>query len=388
VIALTSLRGAAQAASDWPAQADLASVATELGRRPPLVAAADCRSLRDRLTEVAAGRGFLVQAGDCAELFDEVSAHTTTRKAAQLAELADLVEARSGLPAVSVGRIAGQFAKPRSHQTETGPGDLELPVYRGDAVNGAAATPAARRPDPRRMLTAYDKSAVVLGHLAGSYPTVYASHEALLLPYETALLRTDAATGSRYGSSAHLLWVGERTRQPDGPWVELLAEVANPVAVKLGPTATPADVTALLRRLNPAGEPGRLVFIARIGADRVADVLPDLVAAAGTAQPVWICDPMHGNTVRHPDGRKTRALADILADVSGFVRVLRGAGGHPGGIHLETSPDDVTECVGSRADIAGASLPRYWTGCDPRLNPGQARAVVAAFVEALDSCSG
>ncbi|MGC9665112.1 3-deoxy-7-phosphoheptulonate synthase [Planosporangium sp. 12N6] len=373
--------GTAAIHAGWPSATAVAAVTAELRRRPPLVAYADCAALTGRLARVADGGGHVLQAGDCAELFAEVSAAGTARKIVQLHDLASAVTRATRVPVVRIGRLAGQFAKPRSRATVPGPGGEPLPAYRGDAVNDLVPTPAARTPDPRRMLTAYDRSAEVLGHLAGG--PIYTSHEALLCEYEEALARLDPATGVRYGSSAHLLWVGDRSRQVDGPHVDLLARVANPVAVKLGPTATAHDVAALVERLDPDRAPGRLVLVARLGAGAVVDLLPPLVEAArtGGARPVWLCDPMHANTVSTPDGRKTRPVDDVVREVTGFVGVLRAAGVHPGGLHLETSPDDVTECVEARADLpAAAALPRYRTACDPRLNPGQARRVVEAFV--------
>jgi 3-deoxy-7-phosphoheptulonate synthase len=367
----------------WPSPGQLDEVLTKLRRRAPLVPFARCRALQRELERVAAGDAFLVQAGDCAELFAEVSERTSMRKATQLGELSRLVAEATGRGAVAVGRIAGQFAKPRSGAVECRAGKA-LPVFRGDSVNSRTPTAAARRPDAQRLLTAYDKAAQTLGHLADL--PVFTSHEALLLEYEEALVRVDERTGARYASSADLLWVGERTRQVGGPHVDLLAAIANPVAVKLGPTATPADVVALVNRLDPARRPGRLVFVARLGAARVRSVLPDLAEAARSAgaRPLWVCDPMHGNTVRIAGGRKTRTVDDVIDDVVGFVHVLRAAGVHPGGIHLETTPDPVTECVETPSEaLTPRHLPRYWTGCDPRLNPGQARRVTAAFAAAV-----
>jgi 3-deoxy-7-phosphoheptulonate synthase len=367
----------------WPSAVQLGGALTELRRRAPLVRFDRCRALRQQLERVAAGDAFLVQAGDCAELFAEVSARTSMRKAAQLHELSRLVAETTGRHAVAVGRIAGQFAKPRSSAIEYRAGK-PLPVYRGDAVNSRTTTAAARRADAQRLLTAYDKAAETLGHLADL--PLFTSHEALLLEYEEALVRVDGQTGARYASSADLLWVGERTRQISGPHVELLAAIANPIAVKLGPTATPRDVVALVNRLDPGRLPGRLVFVARLGASRVRSVLPGLVEAARSAgaQPIWICDPMHGNTVRIAGGRKTRTVDDVIDDVVGFVRALRAAGVHPAGIHLETTPDPVTECVETLSQsLTPRHLPRYWTGCDPRLNPEQARRVTAAFAAAV-----
>ncbi|WP_043632444.1 3-deoxy-7-phosphoheptulonate synthase [Nonomuraea candida] len=373
---------------DWSAGGDLAAVVAELARRPALVSFAATRALRERLAEVATGGGLVLHAGDCAELFAEVLPGLVARKAAQLAELATILAGVAG-PAgtVVVGRIAGQFAKPRSHPTEAAADGTRVPIYMGDAVNGLAATPHARTPRPGRLLLAYDKSAEVLAHLAAArtpHP-VFTSHEALLHPYEEPLVRPAGIAGTAYASSAHLLWVGERTRQADGPHVALAARIANPVAVKLGPSARPQDVTALVEALDPGREPGRLAFVTRLGAGRVAESLPGLLAAArrAGARPLWLCDPMHGNTERH-GGYKIRVVDRVVAEARSFVRLARRHGVRPAGLHLEITPDDVAECL----DHAGRPLPgidpsRYRTGCDPRLNPEQARRVVTAFAREL-----
>ncbi|WP_405015701.1 3-deoxy-7-phosphoheptulonate synthase [Kitasatospora sp. NBC_00070] len=366
----------------WPETRAVEQVTARLRELPPLVGLEDCLELRRRLAEVAAGRAHLVQGGDCAELFAEVSTHTVRRKAAQLGELADLVAVGTGRPTVPVGRIAGQFAKPRSEPFEPGPLGERLPVYRGDAVNSPPATAEARMPDPGRLLTAHRLSAEINRQLdaeAAAGRRVFTSHEALLLDYELPLTRGLGAL--RHNASAHLLWIGERTRQPAGRHVAALADTANPVAVKLGPTSTAEDLAELAAVLDPERIPGRLSFVLRFGADRVESVLPGLVRAAAEAglRPAWICDPMHGNTERSPAGRKIRRMTNVLAEIRAFTRVLRSLGEHPGGIHLELTPDDVTECVSDHHDAA--EQPRYWTACDPRLNPGQARLAVATFAE-------
>lgn len=378
----------------WSSPRALARVTAELRDRAPLVRFRDCLRARDQLARAAAGKLLVLQAGDCAELFADVSQHTTACKVMQLSELAQLLSATTGLPVLRIGRIAGQFAKPRSQPVErTADGSL-LPVYRGDAVNSLGCTAAARIADPRRMLAAYDKSELVLRHLVAHQPNdkgevIYTSHEAFLVEYEEPLIRRDPQTGMRYGASAHLLWAGDRTRHADGPHVGLLARIANPVAVKLGPSATPAAVAALVGRLNPNREPGRLTLIARLGADGVGRLLPPLVAAARACggRPTWVCDPMHGNTVRTGADCKIRALDDIIGEVVSFTRVLAAAGEQPGGIHLEVTPYDVTECVARREQaLSDLTLPRYWTACDPRLNPDQARQVVSAFARELRAC--
>jgi 3-deoxy-7-phosphoheptulonate synthase len=377
--------------ASWPARDLLGPVAVELAAKPPLVHIAGCLDLRAHLAKVAQAEAIVLQGGDCAELFAEVSCAATAAKAAQLHALGTLLERGTALPAIRIGRLAGQFAKPRSQPMELGPDGTALRAYYGDAVNGLEANLEARTPDPARMLLAYAKSAEVIAHLrqygdSTASPPLYTSHEALLCEYEYPLIRQDPASGLSYGSSAHLLWVGHRTRDPFGEHVSLLARLANPVAVKLGPGVTAEDVTVLVDRLDPEREPGRLAFIARFGADRVDDLLPSLVAAARAAgaQPVWLCDPMHENTLRTDSGRKTRLVSMVRREVIGFVRVLRSMRVHPGGLHLELSPHDVTECIGpSGESLSDALLPRYRSACDPRLNPAQAYEVVNTFIEEL-----
>ncbi|GAA2591881.1 phenazine biosynthesis protein PhzC [Winogradskya consettensis] len=366
----------------WPATSDPDAVVALLEQRAPLVGYERCRALHDELAEVAEGRAVVVQGGDCAEMFTDMSAASTRRKAEQLIALGAALTASTGRRAVHIGRIAGQFAKPRSHATEPGPDGEPLPVYRGDAVNALTPTIESRTADPWRMLTAYDLAADVLAALPGD---VYASHEMLLADYEQPLIRHDAATGARYGTSGHLLWAGHRTRDPYGPQISMLAGIANPVAVKLGPGLTPADLAVLIDRLDPARTPGRLTLIARFGADDIRRKLPALAETVrrSGARPVWLSDPMHGNTVRTRDGRKTRVVDDMADEVTGFAEVLLAAGSHPGGLHLELSPDDVTECVATRAEVATAALPRYRTACDPRLNPAQARTLLSAYAAAV-----
>jgi 3-deoxy-7-phosphoheptulonate synthase len=374
----------------WPSAGAARAVAGALAGRPPLVDLASCQALHDRLADAALGRALVVQAGDCAERFHEVSPRSTRRKRGQLTALGRLTTEHTGLPAVLVGRMAGQFAKPRSCPTEPGPDGTPIAVYRGDAVNDAAPDPLARVADPRRMLAAYAHSAAVLDHLAGhprSAARVWVSHEALLPEYEQPLVRLDPATGTRYASSGHLLWAGARTRSPRGQQVRMLAGVANPIGVKLGPETTAAELTELIETLDPRRLPGRLVLIPRLGHARVHDVLPRLAAAAaGTgARPVWLCDPAHGNTIKLADGRKVRVVTQLVAEVRGFVAALAAAGQRPGGLHLEATPDRVTECVAGEADLAGGNpvLPRYTSACDPRLSPVQARQVTLAFLAAL-----
>ncbi|MEU9886089.1 class II 3-deoxy-7-phosphoheptulonate synthase [Sphaerisporangium sp. NPDC051011] len=411
---------------DWPDRSALEAVVAELQGMPPLVFAGECDELKDRLAAVARGEAFVLQGGDCAETFAGATADNVRNKLKTLLQMAIVLTYAGRVPVVKIGRVAGQFAKPRSKPTETR-GELALPAYRGDMVNGFDFTPEARTPDPGRLLRAYHSSAVTLNlaraFTKGGYADLrqvhawnqdfvaespagrryeqlareidqalafmhacradpeefhtvefYSSHEALILDYDRALTRVDSRTGLPYDVSAHMVWIGERTRQLDGAHIEFFSRIRNPIGVKLGPSTTPEDALALIERLNPADEPGRLTFIARMGASRVRDALPPLVekVQASGAQVVWICDPMHGNTFEAPSGHKTRHLDDVLDEVAGFFEVHRALGTHPGGIHIEFTGDDVTECVGGGHAIVEEDLAlRYETACDPRLNRGQ-----------------
>jgi 3-deoxy-7-phosphoheptulonate synthase len=411
---------------DWPDGERLRSVVRELEKLPPLVFAGECDQLKERLAAVAKGEAFLLQGGDCAETFAGTTADGVRGKLRTLLQMAVVLTYAASVPVVKVGRMAGQFAKPRSAPTERRDG-VELPVYRGDAVNGLAFTAEARRSDPGRLLDAYHCSAVTLNlcrafanggyadvrqvhawnqdfvahspagqryerlageidraiafmHACGADPeemrTVefYSSHEALLLDYERALTRIDSRTKTPYDVSAHLLWIGERTRAIDGGHVEWARGIRNPLAVKLGPTTSATEVLALIDALDPNREPGRLTLITRMGAGLIRDALPPLVerVTAHGAQVAWVCDPMHGNTFETPGGQKTRRFDDVLAEVAGFFEVHRALGTHPGGIHIEFSGDDVTECVGGGQHVAESDLiHRYETACDPRLNRSQ-----------------
>jgi 3-deoxy-7-phosphoheptulonate synthase len=411
---------------DWADPTEVSAVAAEIAKQPPLVFAGECDQLKDRLAAVARGEAFVLQGGDCAETFSGSNADAVRNKLETLLQMALVLTYAASVPVVKIGRMAGQFAKPRSRPTESRDG-IELPAYRGDAVNGFDFDPEARRPDAARMLQAYHCSAVTLNltrafthggyadlHQAHAWNRdfvaespagaryeqlvgeidralafmnacgvdpeelhgveLYSSHEALLLEYERALTRTDSRTGLPYDVSAHLLWVGERTRDLDGAHVEFLRHVRNPIAVKLGPTAAPDDALALIELLNPEHEPGRLTFITRMGADKVRDVLPPLVeAVTGHGSPVaWVCDPMHGNTFEAPSGHKTRRVDHVLEEVAGFFEVHRALGTHPGGVHVEFTGEDVTECVGGGHEVGEADLhQRYETVCDPRLNRRQ-----------------
>ncbi|MFB9463410.1 3-deoxy-7-phosphoheptulonate synthase [Streptomyces cinereospinus] len=373
---------------DWTRWDDLDRVLGELARRPALVSEETTAALREELAFVARGTAFVIQAGDCAELFSDSGPERIRAKATALHALGDLFESLTKIPVVRIGRLAGQYAKPRSNSWEELPDGTRVPVYRGDAVNGAEATASARQPDPHRLLRAYELAQRALAELrtapprSGSMTAVlaptYISHEALLLEYEHALLRADAR-GGRYASSAPFLWIGERTRQPDHAHIDLAATVSNPIGVKVGPDASPADVTALLDRLNPANQPGRLTLIVRMGAERIGTALPALLGGLGprAAEAVWMTDPMHGNTRTTAAGQKSRVLTDILTEVETFFGVMSAHGLHAGGLHLESAPDDVTECVLRTEDLAvDTPLPRYESACDPRLNPAQAEEVV------------
>jgi 3-deoxy-7-phosphoheptulonate synthase len=429
----------------WPDPAEVRRVGGVLAELPPLVAAAECDRLRSHLADVAQGKAFLLQGGDCAETFKSVSARQVRDKVRVLLQMAVVLMYGASLPVVKVGRIAGQYAKPRSANLEivrTPDGPIELPSYRGDAVNDIARTVEARTPDPARMIAAYDHAARTLnlvrmfsrGGLADlrkvhawnadfvqrspaglRYEAIateidralafmqacgvdldaegtvhgvelFASHEALLLEYEAALTRYDDESNRVYDLSGHLLWIGDRTRQLDGAHVALLAHVANPIAVKIGPTASPEEVAALVERLDPEGTPGRLTLISRMGAERVREVLPPIVQKVQTTgrQVVWVCDPMHGNTRESAGGLKTRHFDDVVAEVTGFFAVHRSLGTLPGGLHVELTGDDVTECLGGAEDILDADLAgRYETACDPRLNAGQSLELAFQVAEML-----
>jgi 3-deoxy-7-phosphoheptulonate synthase len=370
----------------WDDERLVERVRAVLANSTPLVRAEDARLLRSLLARVAAGEAYVVQSGDCAEDPAESTPWHVRRKCAVLDLLAGTMKLATDKPVLRVGRIAGQFAKPRSGAVER-VGGVDLPVYRGHMVNRPEPDPESRRPDPLRILTCYMAAREIMAQLgwcgeaagwATAYPEtpVWTSHEALLLDYELPMVRT-LGDGLRWLASTHWPWIGERTRQLDGPHVALLAEVANPIACKIGPTATPDEISALCERLDPRREPGRLTLIARMGADLVVDRLPQLVEAVRSAghPAIWLCDPMHGNTVLQPDGGKVRLMEVIAREVAAFRQVLARTGGVAGGLHLETTPDDVSECVaaGSEPGARRTSL------CDPRLNPRQAASIVSAW---------
>ncbi|MFE2102638.1 3-deoxy-7-phosphoheptulonate synthase [Streptomyces sp. NPDC059468] len=377
---------------EWNDLSQVQRVREILSSRPPLVRVDDVHTLRSLLASVAAGEAHVVQAGDCAEDPEECTAEHVRRKSAVLGLLATTLKMVTGKPVLRVGRIAGQFAKPRSNSFEQ-VGELVLPVYRGHMVNGPEPDLESRQPDPLRILTGYMAAGDIVDHLGWRAPAlrawpsieplVWTSHEALLLDYEVPMIR-EVGDGRRWLGSTHWPWIGERTRQLDGAHVELLADVVNPVACKVGPSMTVEEITSLCERLDPLREPGRLTLIARMGADVVSDRLRPLVAAVRSAghPAIWLCDPMHGNTVTALDGRKTRFLTTLAREVAGFRQAVAAAGGVAGGLHLETTPDDVTECVAD-ASALGSVTGRHTTFCDPRLNSRQAVSLVTAWSDAL-----
>ncbi|MEU1328648.1 3-deoxy-7-phosphoheptulonate synthase [Streptomyces sp. NPDC005865] len=386
VIREIRIRGALQQ-PDWSDISQLNRVAEALAARPPLVQGDDLATLRTLLGKVAAGEAMVLQSGDCAEDPQECTPRQVARKAALLDLLAGSLGLITGKPVLRVGRIAGQFAKPRSKPTEIIDG-VELPVFRGHMVNGPEPDAESRRPDPLRIITGYMAAGDIVEHLgwreraAGRdvvTSPVWTSHEALLLDYETPMLRMDDK-GRMFLGSTHWPWIGERTRQVEGAHVALLAEVSNPVACKVGPTMEPADLLALCERLDPWRDPGRLTLIARMGAGNVSARLPRLVEAVREAghPAIWLSDPVHGNTVTAPGGYKTRMVDTVAGEITAFVEAVRAGGGTAGGLHLETTPDDVTECASTEADLDHVGE-RYTSCCDPRLNPAQALTAVNAW---------
>lgn len=422
-------------------QAKLAAVEQRLSNYPPLVFAGEARRLKSALADVAGGKAFLLQGGDCAESFAEFHPNNIRDTFRVLLQMAVVLTFGGATPVVKVGRMAGQFAKPRSADTETIDG-VELPAYRGDIINGFDFESASREPDPNRMVQAYNQSAATLNLLRafaqGGYADLhkvhqwnlgfverspageryrdladrldetlnfmaacgitgdttpqlretdfFTSHEALLLPYEEALTRIDSTTGDWYDVSAHMLWIGDRTRQPDHAHVEFLRGVKNPIGLKCGPTSDPDELIRLIDMLNPANEPGRLTLIARMGFEKVQDKLPALIRKVQKEGKVvvWACDPMHGNTIKSSTGYKTRPFDRILSEVKDFFAVHQAEGTHPGGVHFELTGQDVTECTGGAQAITDHALAkRYHTHCDPRLNASQALELAFLIAEGL-----
>ena len=426
---------------EYPDPERLRAVESQIANYPPLVFAGEARDLRAALAEAAAGRAFVLQGGDCAESFAEFHPDNVRDTFRVLLQMAVVLTFGGACPVVKIGRLAGQFAKPRSSPTETFE-DVELPSYRGDIVNGIEFDAGARTPDPERMLRAYLQSASTLnllralaqggyadlhqvhrwsldfvtetpqaeryraladriqetldfmeacGVTAATTPALhqtafYTSHEALLLGYEQALTRVDSTTGDWYGNSAHLLWIGDRTRQPDGAHVEFLRGVGNPVGIKVGPGITSDSLMRLLDLLNPGNDPGRLMLISRMGADSVREGLAPLVRAVQREgrTVVWSCDPMHGNTIKSASGYKTRVFDQVLEEVKWFFEVHRAEGTHAGGVHVEMTGRDVTECVGGVQEISEDGLAgRYHTHCDPRLNASQSVEIAFRIAQML-----
>ena len=428
---------------DYPDAKKLAGVEAKLAAMPPLVFAGEAQSLKRQLGEVAEGRAFLLQGGDCAESFAEFSADNIRDSFKVILQMAVVLTFGASLPIVKVGRVAGQYAKPRSSPVEALDG-MELPSYRGDMINAMPFTEKDRVPDPKRLLRVYEQSAATLNllrafaqggladltkvhswvtkfisgtpeaerfqELAGriqeslnfmracgitpetarplAETDFYTSHEALLLNYEESLTRRDTITDEKdwYATSAHMIWIGDRTRQPDGAHIEYMRGIGNPIGLKCGPSLDPDELVRLIETLNPDNTPGRLTLIARMGADKVRAGLPPLLKAvkAAGAKVVWCCDPMHGNTIKASSGYKTRRVVDVMAEVRGFFDAHDEIGTYPGGVHFEMTGQNVTECVGGVVDVTEASLgDRYHTHCDPRLNGAQALELAFLIADLL-----
>ncbi|MCM2561077.1 3-deoxy-7-phosphoheptulonate synthase class II [Lutimaribacter sp. EGI FJ00015] len=427
---------------DYTDQAELNAVEAQLSHYPPLVFAGEARKLKTQLGAAARGEAFLLQGGDCAEAFDQFSANAIRDTFKVMLQMAMVLTYGAKVPVVKVGRMAGQFAKPRSAPTEVVDG-VELPSYRGDIINELDFTPEARIPDPRKMLQAYTQAAATLNLLrafsTGGYADVhqvhqwtlgftesekaekyremagrisdtldfmtaagitssgnhalqtvdfYTSHEALLLEYEEALTRLDSTSGKWLAGSGHMVWIGDRTRQPDGAHVEFARGVLNPIGLKCGPSMTAEDLKVLLAKLNPENEAGRLTLIARFGAGQVAEHLPRLIDTVRSegANVLWVCDPMHGNTIKSASGFKTRPFDLVLREVQEFFAVHRDQGTIPGGVHFEMTGQDVTECTGGVRAVTEENLSdRYHTACDPRLNASQSLELAFLVAEELSA---
>ena len=423
----------------WPDAEKVAAVRAELAIQPPLVFAGEVDILRARLADAASGKAFLLQGGDCAETFADATADRIRNRVKTLLQMAVVLTYGASMPVIKMGRMAGQFAKPRSSDFETR-GDITLPAYRGDIVNGYDFTEEARIPDPARMLRAYHTSASTLNLIRaftqGGFADLrsvhewnrgfadnpansryqslaqeidraikfmaacgadfnelrttefYVSHEGLLMDYERPLTRIDSRTGNPYLTSGHFIWIGERTRQMDHAHVDYLSRVRNPIGVKLGPTTQVEDVIELIEKLDPNREPGRLTFITRMGAGKIREELPKLVEAVrdSEANPLWITDPMHGNGITTKNGYKSRRFDDVMDEVRGFFEVHKDAGTFPGGVHVELTGDDVAECLGGSDLIDEAALEeRYESLCDPRLNHMQSLELAFLVAEQLSA---
>jgi 3-deoxy-7-phosphoheptulonate synthase len=421
----------------WPDAQSVAAASAELASLPPLVFAGEVDQLRERLATAAAGEAFLLQGGDCAETFADATADRIRNRVKTVLQMAVVLTYGASMPVIKMGRMAGQFAKPRSSDTETR-GEVTLPAYRGDIINGFDFTPESRQADPARLVKGYHTAASTLNLIRaftqGGFADLrqvhswnkgfaenpanaryegmareidravrfmeacganfdeikavefYASHEALLMDYERPLTRIDSRTGTPYDVSSHLLWIGERTRDIDGAHVDFLSRVRNPIGVKLGPATQADDVFRLIDKLDPAREPGRLTFITRMGAGKIREVLPGLLEAvqAEGSTPLWVSDPMHGNGITTPTGYKTRRFDDVVDEVKGFFEAHRAVGTHPGGIHVELTGDDVTECLGGSEMIDEDTLAtRYESLCDPRLNHMQSLELAFLVAEEL-----
>ncbi|MBB2976207.1 3-deoxy-7-phosphoheptulonate synthase [Microbacterium endophyticum] len=422
----------------WSSQDAVTAVSEELATLPPLVFAGEVDMLRDRLAAAAGGRAFLLQGGDCAETFAGATAEQIRNRIKTVLQMAVVLTYGASMPVVKMGRMAGQFAKPRSSDTETR-GDVTLPAYRGDIVNGYDFTEASRQADPQRLLKGYHTAASTLNLIRaftqGGFADLrevhswnqgfaknpanqryeglaaeidraikfmeaagadfddlrrvefYTGHEGLLMDYERPMTRIDSRTGTPYNTSAHFLWVGERTRDLDGAHIDYFSKIRNPIGVKLGPTTTPETALALIDKLDPEREPGRLTFITRMGAGKIRDALPPLLEAVrdSGSTPLWVTDPMHGNGITTPTGYKTRRFDDVVDEVRGFFDAHRAVGTHPGGIHVELTGDDVTECLGGSEKIDEATLAtRYESLCDPRLNHMQSLELAFLVAEELE----
>ncbi|MGV9699527.1 3-deoxy-7-phosphoheptulonate synthase [Streptomyces sp. NPDC003470] len=376
---------------DWRDHAARPAVCARLASAAPLVTAAEVRELRRTLSGLTTTGGLLLQLGDCAESFFECTPRHVERKLRVVDRLADSLGELTGRSVVRVGRMGGQFAKPRSRATESH-GSIDIPSFRGHMINSEIATPLARQPEPLRMAWAYDAGAevqrVMRAHREAGVRTPaglgpWSSHEALVIDYESPLVRRDAGTDELYLSSAHLPWVGERTREPGGAHVTLLSRVVNPVGCKIGPAADPEEILRVCEALDPHREPGRLVLIPRMGRDVIREALPPIVRRVAKAgHPViWLCDPMHGNTVTSRAGLKTRHLTDVITEAVRFRDILRKFRQHAAGLHLEVAADDVTECVGGSVEREEQITGHYTSLCDPRLNPEQALELIEAWAK-------